>query len=109
MRAPETEVKVEPVVARRKARRFFFVWLIPLIWLGIAGMSLIHRGGEHMALFVALLPALLVHKIFGVLDGFGGNDFTLPFALGALVMLAAGLLLDFARVRSKTFFISFAA
>jgi hypothetical protein len=108
MRAADADIKTDAVVGQRKRKRFFYVWFIPLIWMAIAGLSLIYRGGENLALGVALIPALLVHQIFGVLNNLG-NNFTLPIVIGAVVLLGAGFLLDWARVSLRIFFLSFAA
>jgi hypothetical protein len=109
MRAAETDIKRDAVVGQRKRKCFFYVWFIPLNWLAIAGLSLIYRGGENLALGVALFPALLihllVHQIFGVLNSLG-NNLTVPIVIGAVVMLGAGFLLDWTRVSSKIFFLS---
>lgn len=59
-----------------------------------------------MAQAVALLPGIVMGKIFGVW-GNSGNDFTWGMVLGGAAMLGVGYLLDWARVSLKTFFISF--
>lgn len=108
MESIDTAVETARVVPRREGRRFVCVWLIPVIWLVMMGLSLVYRGGEHMTLLVTLLPAILIHQVTGLLDGLG-NNFTLPIIVGFVVMLCAGFMIDRARVSLKAFWISFAA
>lgn len=77
-----------------------------MVWLMVAGASLEFRGGEFISLAVALLPGIVMGKIFGVWSH-SGNDFTWVMVLGGVAMLGLGYLLDWTRVSLKTFFISF--
>src|SRR5687768_16366577 len=97
---------VEQAVPLRK-RRWVWVWLMPLIWLAMVGMSHLYRGGEWMALAVAMFPAILVHKITGFPDSIG-NDFVPAIVAGLPLVVLAGFLLDRARITLKMFFVSFA-
>src|SRR5690242_13966136 len=87
-------------------RRYFFLWVVPALWLGIAGLGWIYRGGEQITFGVALVPGILVAKAVGT-NSFSNDDFGWITAVGLIPMLLAGFLLDYARVRLKVFAISF--
>ena len=87
-------------------RRYFFLWMLPPVWLAIAGLGWIYRGGEFITFGVALLPGILVARMIG--DGSHSNDdFGWITAVGLIPMFLAGFLLDCARVRLKVFVVSF--
>ena len=86
--------------------RYFFLWMLPPLWLAIAGLGWIYRGGEHITFGVALLPGLLVAKIIGN-GSLSNDDFGWITAVGLIPMFLAGFLLDWARVRLKVFVVSF--
>jgi len=44
-------------------RQYFFLWFIPVVWLALAGLSWIYRGGELITFGVALIPGVLVARL----------------------------------------------
>ncbi|HEX7861433.1 MAG TPA: hypothetical protein VF773_13955 [Verrucomicrobiae bacterium] len=86
-------------------RRWFLSWLMPLVWLALVGASLIYGGGENITLAAALLPAILLHQVTGLMDGMG-NNFALPILSGLPIVVLVGYALDRLRVRPKMFYVS---
>jgi hypothetical protein len=80
--------------------------MVPLVWLLIAGLGWIYRGGEFITFGVALMPGLLFARAVGV-NSFSNDDFGWITAGGLIPMFLAGLLLDYVRVRLKVFVVSF--
>jgi hypothetical protein len=92
---------------RKAPRRYRFLWTLPLLWLAIAGLGWIYRGGEYITFGMVLLPGLLLAwagKMIGIASN---NHFGWITAAGLIPMFLAGLLLDYARVRWKIFVLSF--
>jgi hypothetical protein len=81
------------------------VWVAPLIWLVVAGGSIWYPGGEHMALAIAMMPALLVRAVTGIPTE---TSHLALLVTGFPIVATMGFLLDWARISLKTFFVSFA-
>jgi hypothetical protein len=95
----------------KRPRQYLFLWIVPLVWLLIAGLGWIYRGGENIAFGIALMPGILVAfviKAFGN-SSFSNDDFIWITPVGLIPMFLVGLLLDYAQVRLKIFVVSFCA
>ena len=105
----QREMEPEHEVSERSSwitsRRWVFVWLMPLIWAIVAALSILYPGGENLAMALAVLPGLLIRSLIGDPT----NNSLLLLLTGLPVVAIMGLLLDWARISLKTFFVSFAA
>ncbi len=92
-----------------KKKRWFFVWLIPLLWVGISLGSFFHSGDEH-ALFV--IGGMAGFWICFFVESARSVDLAVlwpVFLTGGIVMAVCGSVMDLLKVSRKLWRALFAA
>ena len=94
------------ILTENSKKKVYFVWLVPIVWVGVSFGQYYHPGDEYGLYAVGSIAGAWI----GIFDLPGdNNDLFFPLSIaftGAVLMAIAGLGLDKFRVR-KVFFAIF--
>ena len=86
----QTEKLSNRLIGPKRSMSVFFTWLIPVVWVILALLTVLFPGGENIGLLSGVLPGVL----------FFGKGVGLPKLLlaSAVLMMIAGAMADWRRV-----------